>query len=467
MNNIKEKLAPLKRNPLTYVMLMAYVIVIILFIISAINLSTQYTKLEKIYLEDAKEALNTAFSSTTSEPVLKEKLATIVEDYPMDLIVYDDSRAVYTTTTLTFAGMRDNANKNITLLQFQGKYFINDKEYQVACNLFHIQNPEYLTHLTRYQIILIGISIIILITVSAGIQLTLFKPLQQIKTNLNKFENYELEEVINDETTDDINEKLRAIALNLNENMTTLSRDYTQLEQALQVERERLKNTITVSRAFIHDLKSPLHQTMLENELVVKELTDISPQLETVINFNVRRIARVITTINEVLNMMDQNIYDADKKAQAVDLVALLSEAAKMFKPLIQKKEVYLELEVPETLVINSNKATIQLLIHNILSNAVAYATKDSEIICELFEQEDTVSIRCENETSSENIARMKNSEHIFYKNAEADEEHRYSSGKGLFLIKELAYVLNGDYQVSANDGHVIVEITLPKGQEE
>ena len=66
-------------------------------------------------------------------------------------------------------------------------------------------------------------------------------PLTQIKANLAKIENYDFEEVLAIPVEDEINEKLHHFVSRLQNNIQNISRDFTELEQALQVERERLK----------------------------------------------------------------------------------------------------------------------------------------------------------------------------------------------------------------------------------
>jgi|GEM_PF-7089600 len=71
-------------------------------------------------------------------------------------------------------------------------------------------------------------------------------------------------------------------------------------------------------------------------------------------------------------------------------------------------------MEIPESYTVEVNFATIKLLLHNILSNAMQYANKNSEITCEIIEDVEMVTITCQNEATSENIARMQNSALLF-----------------------------------------------------
>ena len=450
-----------KKRIVITTLLIAYALIIIVFAISIFRLSGTYVRMEKAYIEEVQLELGAVFSAAKNQDELKKELTSITEQFPMELIVYKGQQRVFETIPLERNQVRDSINTEMTLLQTQGTFSSGGQEYQVWYNLYHLQSQDYLTDLTRMQFVLIGVSILILATLSLMMQYMLFKPLSKIKDNLDKIEKYELTSIIEDENLneDEINKKLRKFASHLDSNIKSISRNYTGLEQALQVERERLSNTITVAKAFIHDLKSPIHQAMLENEVVLKKLEGKSELATEILKHNIERNEDTIHTINDILVLMNENIFDLDKVKEKTDLVKLIGEAKKLFLPIIQKKNIFISVEVPDSLEIAINVPTFKLLLHNVLSNATQYAIEGSEIIVGLEVIDNEIVLTCENESLLNNITRMKQSGKLF--NNLVDEEHQYSSGNGLFLIQELAIALEGKYEIVTSDNTVIVCIIL------
>ena len=61
---------------------------------------------------------------------------------------------------------------------------------------------------------------------------------------------------------------------------------------------------------------------MLENELELSKSQD--ERLKTTLTYNVERAETTIQTINDILKIMDENIYDLNKIIEPVDLCKLL-----------------------------------------------------------------------------------------------------------------------------------------------
>lgn len=449
-----------KKNRLVLsVLLVGYVLIIVVFGVSMSLLSTSYVTLEKTYLEDVQREMKLIFDGRMTLDGLEEELAQVVAEYPMEVIVSNSEGVVFETIDLTPAETRQGLNSEATLLNTQGQYMINGESYFIWYNVYHLSAPAYIDALMQWQFFLIGIAVLVLITISFVLQRMLFKPLESIDKAIDQMGNYEFDELNETVSGDQVNKKLRMFALNLNDNIQHIERNYTELEQALQIERERLANTISVSRAFIHDLKSPLHQTMLENEMVEHQIKNIEPATKKVLEYNVKKAEEVILQINGILQVMDQNIYALEKEKEEVDIVVLVKNARNLFRPIIQKKEIYFSLETPEHFVVETNIPTFKLLMHNILSNAFNYAEVDSEITFEIIEGNHAWSLICTNETDIQNIERMKQSASLF--NKAQTSENKLSSGNGLFLIKELAETLGGSYRLEVKEREVTVNISF------
>jgi len=451
-----------KKTLVISILIVAYFIITTIFFITTFHLQDHYTKIEKDHIESVAHYLNKIFEDFLSEEDLLKQLPKFVKDNTMEMVVIRNgenrNEVIFKTIDLTAEQLRDYGATDVFLSRTQLIFIVDDIKYIVSYNLYHVQIPKYVNKLSQLQIKLIAIAFLLLFTIIALIQYILIRPLVQIKSNLDKIEDYNFEEVLEMPFEDDINEKLHDFVSKLHINMKNMTHNFTELEQALQIERECLNNTITVSRAFIHDLKSPLHQTMLENELMLSKIKNNS--MRSILIYNIERSETTIQTINDILKIMDENPYNLNKIVESVELCKLLTDTRIFFQASIQKKELYVEMEIPESCIVKINFATIKLLLHNIFSNATQYAKNNSEIVCEIMEVENGVVITCQNESTHENVKRMQSSASLF--NPKIADENIISSGKGLFLIKELTYILGGQYELSIENTEVKVIISLP-----
>lgn len=121
-----------------------------------------------------------------------------------------------------------------------------------------------------------------------------------------------------------------------------------------------------------------------------------------------------------------------------------------------------MELDYDSEVLINASVVTFQLLIHNLISNLLQYAITDSTVSITLYEEDGYVTLCYRNESSPENILRMQQSEQIF--NVIGNNDNRYSSGNGLFLIKDLTRMLDGTYSLDVHEAKVSTIISFHQG---
>lgn len=97
----------------------------------------------------------------------------------------------------------------------------------------------------------------------------------------------------------------------------------------------------------------------------------------------------------------------------------------------------------------------------------VQYALNGSELGFVLSIEHHKIIIQTTNMSSESDVERMQNSEQLFNVIVEdVSKDHIYSSGNGLFLIKDLVKVMNGNYDCEVKDQLITISITLPMNNE-
>ena len=450
-----------------------YIIIIAIFIFTLLQMPKSYIKIEKKYLDDAKEDIQVAIETALTESMLLTILPEIIEEYPMEIVVTQADRTVYSSIPLlsTNEDLHDVVNSDVTLAKGTGNFSVQETDYKIWYSIYHLSTSEYIHRLMEWQVVLLGAAVLVLLTVTYVMQKTLYTPLQKVEENIVRMHAYDFEHMFPQESSDGVNTLLYHFAENIYGNIRKIEREYTELEQALQIERERLKSTITVSRAFVHDLKSPLHQTMLENEVVIRKLSAKEIIGRKISVFNLERAENLIFQINEILKVMDHNMYELDKSTEHADIIQVIKQSIKLFKSTLLLRGAYITLSTPENLVVEINVPTFKLLLHNILSNAANYVAQDSEVLLEIDSIGNEITIRCTNKSTPQNIERMKRSASLFQNDLEIIEENdfieyeeinKYSSGNGLLLIRELTNSLAGQYILEVFEDNVCVTIKIP-----
>lgn len=456
-----------KRTKLNiYILIAAYLGIIAIFIASILFMPKWVNRFENQYIEKLEYKIYETIRVTPMEE-LEPALQKLYAEDAIELAVYQDNKAIIRTIPGDGSGTLQGAvNTKAIVAETKGTIERADgKKLGVWYVIYRPLLQGYMSNLTIYQIGFLMLSFLILLTVILSLQFITIKPLTQLKKSIQKLENYDLENI--QQNSDDVmNESVGRFAVNLKQNIQAVSRTHSALEQALQLERERLSNLMTISRGLIHDLKTPVHQTLMENDLVLKKVVDTNPQTKIITEYNIERMEKIILRINDILNLMDTDVKGMMEVKNEFDVIDVFKNIRTVFENDLQNHALYLVAEIPEKLPVRMSKVAIHLIIHNLLSNAVKYGLPDSEIELGIYEESGQLIIECRNMTLEKNIERIQKSEDLFYsvKNESdtGDAEYVYSTGNGLYLIKELTNILHGAYELQIEENEIIIHAVLP-----
>jgi len=420
---------------------------------------------EAKYVDQAQIEIVQLFETTDKKDLAESFIALKNGGYPIEIVIEElDGTPIYQSISgLTLKNARNVIPEKIALLENRGEIKGKDGIYNTWFTIYRPNAEFYVTNLFILQTIFIGILFMVLIAITYFLYRLLLKPLNIVKQTLTKLENYEFE-TIDFVPEDEITAGIKRFTTSLKDNIDIVSRKHTKLEYALQLERERLQNMITVSRGIIHDLKSPLYQTMLENESLLQK-KKLEKETTEVINYNVERIDLIMRQITDVLKLMNTNVKDMIEVKDEFNVATMVKEIRLSFIPLLEKHELWLTTDIEENSFVKMNKVTLYLIVHNILSNAIQYASQESEVILTVYmDEHDNLHIQCSNETTPENINRIKNSDTLFQTErvSDTDDVYTYSTGNGIYLIRELVNISNGMFTIDFLEGEVLIHVSLP-----
>lgn len=446
-----------------YGLFAAYIAMAIVFLLTLFQMPKWLETAELHYIADVQEKIHTIIETNVQKDI-KTALIELRKEYGFEIALYDNKTVIYQSIEgVNFESLRSILANSAVVYETQGTITGLTKDYHIWYSIYHPDLQVYVNNLFSLQTIFIFVGFLILLTVTILLRRTLHKPLEQVKIAVEKLELYELEDFAV-ETDDVINQSMQRFAHNLYGKIRAVSREHTELEYALQSERERLQNMITVSRGIIHDLKSPLHQTLVENDYLLKQNKSLSKEAATVAEYNIHRMEETIEQINDVLKLMNSDIKAMTEEMDNFDIIAMYRDIRQSFLLMMEEREVWLNSDIPETLFVYINKVVARLIMHNMLSNAVKYATADTEIYFKIDIIDNQLHLSCTNEATPQNIERIYRNEELFYaiQDNEAQREYVYSTGNGVYLIKELTNIAGGVFEIQTEASLVTINAILP-----
>lgn len=459
--NVKKRL-----NIIGTITTIIYLGLIVAFVMNMFSFDKLQKREEQDYIVKIVKEIERAVLNE-DENETKSILTNLVSEYGVEITLDDENETIFKTIPHSVGEEHFNSlNSKAVLLDSSSTLDTPLGVRNLWYAIYNISNSEIMTGYYIRQGIIMVIALVVLAISIGYLGVFILEPLRKLRNSIQHAYDFNFDQI--QPSRDALNIEFEEFAGKLENQIHAVSRQHTQLEKALQVEKERLNNTLTVSKSYIHDFKTPLHQVILENDFYIKNLESPSNETIQLAKINNDVIDGLIKNINEVLLLMNSDVHVRMKETELININDLIYETVNGLRFQVEKQGILIDIEMDEIEDIKVNKPAAILLIHNLISNITNHATKGSVANISILDNSDYVSLVFKNESSKENINGMKKSEQIF--NAvlsPSTNEYVYSSGNGLFLIKDLAEIMGGTYEFVSNDNIVTIIVKLPKGKED
>lgn len=213
-----------------------------------------------------------------------------------------------------------------------------------------------------------------------------------------------------------------------------------------------------------HDLKSPVNSEIMALELLLKNFNLSQDDYKESIITDILGATKYMKNLLE--NIINKYKYDNNRFLLTKDLTSvknLVEESIEETKYMMGDKNQRIHLTNRlKTKKIMLDYLEIKRVMHNLLTNAIEYAPRNSIIEIDLSENKNFVVFSIRNENKGIVI---KNPDELFDKFvSRAKENKKISSGLGLYIAKKIVTSHNGTIKVDVKDPKYVRFIfTLPK----
>lgn len=199
-----------------------------------------------------------------------------------------------------------------------------------------------------------------------------------------------------------------------------------------------------------HELKTPLaavrnYATLLQDPSVPEEKRQEYAQA---ISQTTKRLADLVSNILRLNKLENQNIYP---QTTLFDLGEQLCESMLEFEQILEEKQLQLEVQLEENVMVEADPELLQLVWANLFSNAVKFTPAGGRIGLKLSAEDGWASVA----VSDTGCGMTKETgAHIFEKFYQGDTAHATKgNGLGLALVKRVVDITGGAISVSSTPG--------------
>jgi signal transduction histidine kinase len=236
----------------------------------------------------------------------------------------------------------------------------------------------------------------------------------------------------------------------------TTTSEFRELNSALQKMTEKISDDYRNLKAFTenasHELQTPLSVIMASTENLLQQENLDEKQLEAI--RGIHQTARKLSKLNQTLLLLAkiENRQFAEK--EKVNLGESITSRLELYAELITHKEITLKKNIGENVFILIHPVLAEVMISNLITNAIRHNSKGGIILIEL----DSEKIRVCNSGDALHSDGEKLFERFYKENTSSE-----STGLGLSLVKQVAETNGMRVNYSYRENLHCFEVFLPQ----
>lgn len=237
------------------------------------------------------------------------------------------------------------------------------------------------------------------------------------------------------------------------------------LKKAMREEEDKIRIKNQLTNNINHEIKTPVHaiQACLETIVTNKEKLNKGAVLKLISRAydNVTRLCDLMRDVSVITRITEAG---EQIKTTAVNVNAIIEELKEEMSMLPAKKQMRLNVNIPELVVVEGNESLVRSIFHNLMNNSLAYSGGRDIFIKLIEETEDHYKFEFSDNgvgVSAEHLPRLFER---FYRVDDGRSRKVGGTGLGLAIVKNSVLFHQGEITASSNgNGGLKFVFTLHK----
>lgn len=196
-----------------------------------------------------------------------------------------------------------------------------------------------------------------------------------------------------------------------------------------------------------HQLRTPLTEIKWSLlNLLDGEVGELTPDQHKAVRESYTAVDGMMNLVNHFLNASKLEEKKLTLSKQALQIAPLIQKTIDELSALAKNKSitVIFEPDIPQDLTIYADPNNLQIVINNLLDNAIAYSKKGGEIRIKVIQDEKSIIISVKDSGIGIPLQAQKNIFSKFYRAENAKQAQTQGSGLGLFIARTIVNQHNG-----------------------
>lgn len=218
---------------------------------------------------------------------------------------------------------------------------------------------------------------------------------------------------------------------------------------------DRVENAIEREKQFTsdasHELRTPLAVIKGTLEVLVRKPRNPEEYKEK-IEYCILEVNRLNNLVDELLLLARFENQKQNLKLEEISLNNLIADTISRNKVAIADQKLKLNFEFSKELIVKTDSYLFSIIINNLLTNAIKYSNKGSDVLIQLHEEHTKIS--CSIIDYGIGIAKddMDKIFNQFYRSKNTHESEIKGTGLGLSIVKRLCDLLEFDIKIESEE---------------
>mgnify|MGYP000844280210 FL=1 len=234
-----------------------------------------------------------------------------------------------------------------------------------------------------------------------------------------------------------------------------------------QLAQEKKQVRFEFIRVLGHELKAPLGA--VEGYLDLMKAKTLGDNLDSYMQFVERSSIRLQQMRKLIVDLLDMTRLESGKKSRAlvpIDLRKAAESAVELATPAANARNISISLEAPATLNLMADAGEIDMMLNNLISNAVKYNRDEGKVMVRLEQTADKIIVQVADTGIGMSAEDQQKLFKEFSRIKNAKTANILGSGLGLSILKRLAELYEGDISVESEpDKGTTFTLTIPASQ--
>ncbi len=204
-----------------------------------------------------------------------------------------------------------------------------------------------------------------------------------------------------------------------------------------------------------HELKSPINA--IEGYLKLmqdKQVGDHIDNYKEMMDRSLERIKGMRSLISDLLDLTRMESGEKTRNLRKLDIVEVAKSVVDTFEPMAEQKNITIKLDTDENIYMDADKNEIEIILNNLVSNAVKYNKENGKIFFSIHKIDNQVIIEVEDTGIGMKEEDLKILFQDFVRIKSTQTKFIPGSGLGLSIAKKMVDLYKGDIQVESEPDH-------------